>query len=115
ERLDPKAVLAVDDARDEQAPEPAQLAVRLDGLDGGLERRRSRSRRLDPHLQPRAYALLTADLADEWIPLRVGGEVGQDRPHPFRRSVNLDLVAELSHVGPVLQRTQRGWRAGLLV
>jgi hypothetical protein len=38
ERLDPKAVLTVEEAGDKQAAEPTQLAVWLDGANGGLER-----------------------------------------------------------------------------
>ena len=36
ERLDPKAVLTVEDAGQEEAAEPAQLAIRLDGATVGL-------------------------------------------------------------------------------
>jgi hypothetical protein len=51
-RLNPEAVLAVEDAGQEEATQPAQFSIRLDGVNGGPERRRPRSWRLDPHLAP---------------------------------------------------------------
>ena len=44
------------------------------------------------------------DPAHERIPLRVGSEVGHDRPHTLRRRIDLDLSAELSHLPRVLHR-----------
>jgi hypothetical protein len=98
ERLDAEAVFPVEDARNEQSPEPAQLTVDFDGANGGLERRRARLRWLDSHLDPRALAQLAVDPADERIPLRVGSEVADDRPYALGRLIDLDLSAELFDV-----------------
>ena len=55
-------------------------------------------KRLDSYLELRALLEFTANQADERIPLRVGSEVGHDRPHTLRRCIELNLAAELSHL-----------------
>jgi hypothetical protein len=85
---------------------PSQRSSRFGSTarNGGVERGRPRSRRLDSHLEPRALAELAADPADERIPLRVGGEVGYDRPHPFGRRIEFDLSVKFSHLPTIMQQ-----------
>jgi hypothetical protein len=95
--FDAEAVLAVEDVGQQEAAEPAQLAIRLNGANRRFERRRPRSWRLDLHLELRAHLDFAADTTDERIPLRVGSEVGHNRPHALRWRIDVDLTSELSH------------------
>jgi hypothetical protein len=61
QRLDPEAVLPIEDAGNEKTAEPAQL----DCANRGLERGRPPSRRLDSDLEPRTFTKFAAYPADE--------------------------------------------------
>ena len=78
-------MLTIEDAGQEEAAEPAHSRSTYDGANGGLVRHRSRTMRLDSHLELRNLAELATDPTDKRIPVRVGTEVGHDRPNPFRR------------------------------
>lgn len=97
ERLDPEAVVAVEDTA--QGRRPSQRSSRL----ASTARRVgsnvvARPGRLDSDLEPRTLAEFAGDPAEERIPLWIGGAVSDNRPHTLWWRADLDLLAELSHL-----------------
>src|SRR5262245_15319654 len=95
QRLEREAVLTVEDARREQAAQPAQPASRHGLAHGGPERHGASADGLHANRQPLALPRDAASLGHERIPPRICVEVGQDLPDPFGRGLNVDLSAEL--------------------
>ena len=96
-RLDPEAVFAVEDAG--QRRRPSQRSSRFAST--------ARTVGLKVVARAPAGAIRTSSFAPSrssplmrrmnGVPVRVGVEAHHDRPDPFRRGIDLDVSAELSH------------------
>jgi hypothetical protein len=97
EGLDVEDVLAIEDAGDEEAAEPAKLALGLDSQNGRLEGHSPSAGGLDAHFECGSFAQFACEARHERIPLRVGPGVGEDGPDGGGRRVNVDLAAQFAH------------------
>jgi hypothetical protein len=93
--LDGEAVLAVEQAGHQEPAEPAEGAAWVGVQHLGAQDRRPATGEVHVQLEAGAGNGLAAGLDDERVPLRVGGEVGEDLPHAFRRRLDLDLGLQL--------------------
>ncbi len=91
ERLNLKDVLAVEEAREADPAEPAQLAIRDDGLHGGSKSHWARTRRPEEHIESGTDQRLAANRSDERVPIRKPLEIEEDGPHAFGGRVDFDF------------------------
>jgi len=91
ERLDLKDMFAIEEARETQAAEPSEFAVRDDLRHGGSEPHPAGPRCSEEHVESRADLRVPADPSDERVPIREPVEIGQDFPHALDRRVDLDV------------------------
>jgi len=84
-------VLAVEEAREAEPAEPAQLAIRDDGLHGGSKSHRARTRRPEEHIESGTDLRVPVDSPDERVPIRKPLEIEQDGPHAFGGRVDFDF------------------------
>src|SRR3984893_8393031 len=97
QRLDAETVLAIEEARDEQMTEPTERARRRNLENSRAEGHRRAAGRSDPHGQTRAREQLARDLADEGIPLGIGGEISQHAPNRLWRRGDGERVGDRWH------------------
>src|SRR5918995_480733 len=93
--LDAKPMLAVEETRDTEMTQPAQLLRWRGGKHCGTHTHAATSWRLQLDVETRADHGGTADVRDEGVPGRVGGKIGQDLPYPLRGRLDSDLRMQL--------------------
>src|SRR4029453_1722816 len=77
-----KGMFTIEEARDEPSPAPAQFRFALDYQDDRAEGHWPMPRRSDRDFKPRSGTKLALGRSNEWIPRRIGREVGQNGPNP---------------------------------
>jgi hypothetical protein len=110
ERFDGEAVVAVEQAGKQQVAEPAQPPAGVGLQHGGPQGGAAAAGRLHAKAQALAGAGGAAGPDDGWVPVGVGGEVGEDLPDPLWGGVDLDGGAELLPIGGLSLR-RRTWSA----
>src|SRR5262249_3281098 len=92
-----ESMLAIEKARKKEPTEPAKFTLARRNLNDGPKGRRLAARRSDRDLKTRTLNGLALGGDNERIPVRVGAEVGQDRPDAPRRRIDIDGGFDLSH------------------
>jgi hypothetical protein len=87
-------VLAMEQARYPQPPEPTQLTVEFGLQYCRMKRHTTCARGLDRHFEPFPSLRFAACVPNEWIPLRKTGKIRKNLPYPFSRGVNFDFTAK---------------------
>src|SRR5690606_16025173 len=87
--LDPKIVLAVEQAGHQQPAQPTKFAVFFRFQDRRLKNHAFAARGLNEYPQPLSLDWLTLKFLNERVPAWVSIEIGQHLPHPLRRGVYL--------------------------
>ena len=95
DRLDQEAVLAVEQARDAEVPEPTQGSTRRDLHHPWPEAHALALGWLQADVEASAFLDRTCNLADEGIPFGIGGEVLQDIPDLIGRGGDFDFGSDL--------------------
>src|SRR4030095_7371292 len=92
-----KGMFAIEESRHEHSTAPAQFRFALDYQDDRAEGHWPMPRRSDRDFKPRSGTKLALGCSDEWIPRRIGREVGQNGPNPRRGCPNVRGGFNQSH------------------